>query len=368
MHYRFFALTLIAACFIVACRPASAPSDESSAEAVAEKAATQTSNGESERFASPAARRIDAAALDAPMQTHAQQMVELADTIAEEGDGQALAVAALLRDTALPDEAASDAPSGVVPTMDEKARRWLDEAQRRAPDDVVVLVLAIHLERFDKARRQALIARWRALEPNNLVPILYEQRPEAELLDTAEKASVYDSHYDDFIRTMVQILLKPSNQSVMRRRAAQARVSIEEAAIIMTMGILAAAVMPTFHGIVESCRQPAMADLRRRQCRSIAGVLFRHSDTLISELIGASMTERLAETEAERREAENGKREYTWLSMQSSDAYARDPRTYMRRFAQLLVGTQPFTERSMMRQLVAEAGYSPQPPPGWQGK
>ena len=93
--------------------------------------------------------------------------------------------------------------------------------------------------------------------------------------------------------------------------------------------------------------------------------MFRRGDTILTDMIGASMIQRLAETASERQEAQARRREDNWLMLCMGEAYEREPRAHLKRFARLLTGTELFTERSLMRQLVVEAGYPPLPPPGW---
>ena len=351
---------LLAACSLAACQPDATPAD-------AKKTQVES-----------AASRNEAAPRDAPttvgLETHVapprpiarEEMSALADAVAEQGDAHSLAVAALLRDFG--DDKSMLLPGAspnVVPKPNDKIRKWLDDAERQSPDEVVVLVVAIYLERFDTVRRKALIDRWRALEPDNLTPILFAQYPEAQLFDAASSANRYDSHYADFLRAVVGSLLRPSLQAHVRLIAARSGNTPEEYVVGLATSYWSLVLMPAFQQILTPCRQQQLADARHLQCRWIAEIMFRRGDTILTDMIGASMIQRLAETASERQEAQARRREDNWLMLCMGEAYEREPRAHLKRFARLLTGTELFTERSLMRQLVVEAGYPPLPPPGW---
>jgi len=292
----------------------------------------------------------------------------MADTVAAQGDAHALALAALLRSGALSgaEPRGADGSPARPRKMDDTVRDWLDRAQRQAPDDVVALVVAINLERFDEGRRQTLIARWRALEPDNLVPILLAPPPEADMFDAAARAKVFDSHYDDFLRAMVQTLSRAIPVAQLRAWARQAGAEPREFLAGVVIGYWAAIVMPQFQQVVGSCRPEGLAEPRRQQCRAVAGVLLRRSDMLIAQMIGAPVAARLAVDAGERRDAETCGRDARWLSERSMLVSMQDEHGFMQRYAQLIEDDQPLTEQSVMRQLIVEAGYPPVPPPGWQ--
>lgn len=297
-----------------------------------------------------------------------RETLALAAAVAEGGDAQALAVAALLRTAGLPpaEDVKADASAMAKPGMDDTVRDWLDTAERQAPDDVVRLVVAIYLERFDEGRRQALIARWRALEPDNLVPILFLRLPDSALFDAAMTANVYDSHYDDFLRAVFTSLMRPSIQSRVRLRAAQEGVLPEEYVAALANNAWFSTSMPSLDPISSPCRKQPLDEVRRAPCRRLAEILVGRSDTLLSELIGVAIMKRHANTSAELREIEERHRTLRWITRCSSESYERDPRTHMKRYAQILKAAGAFTEQSMLRQFALEAGYPPVPPPGWQ--
>jgi hypothetical protein len=332
---------------------------------------------EPERAAS-VAEEVTPARIDAPVASRpavparpavppgTQDMLTVAATVARQGDPQALAVAAMLRDAALSGAgpAGSETPAPAN-RMDDTVRAWLDEAERRAPDDLIGLLFAVYLERHDESRRQALIARWRRLEPRNLAPVLHATLPEPVLFEQAQTTDVFDSHYDDMLRTIVLRLSRASSDAQSRLFAAQPGIPRAEQEMAMAIALWSAVAQPAFQRVAASCRAQAMAGLRRGQCRWVAQVLMERSDILVAESVGADMAARLAATPAEGARAIAHRREGEWLTARLGDAYRDDERGFVVRYRQVLFAVPQITERAMMRRLVAEAGYPPTPPPGW---
>ena len=366
MTRRPFALGLLVLVLLGGCGPETAPVDvvpkRSKRETVGMPAVVSTHGDPVQGDVA-----IQPAALDAGDAANRRDMRALADALAKAGDAEALALAALFRTSGLPpvDGAGTDEGRKAAPKPDPKVRDWLDTAERQAPDDVVALVVAIHLERFDEARRQALIARWRALEPDNLVPLLHARLPEAALLDATASTSVYDSHYDDFLRAVFTNLARPTVRPRLRLPV-PADMPPEEVLAGQASNIWYSISEPSLDQISKPCLIQPLAEERQVQCRRLAGVLALHSDSALSEVLGLGMTKRFAKTPSEVRDIEERKRTLRWITACSSASYERDPRTHMKRYAKIVTSFDAFTEQSMMRRLALEAGYSPTPPPGWQ--
>lgn len=295
-------------------------------------------------------------------------MLAMADSVARHGDAQALVLAALIRTSALPsvEDETSDMPATPATPMDATTREWLDSARQQAPDDVVALIVAIDLERFDEARRQALIARWRVLEPDNLAPILLARLPEAERFDAVSATRAYDSHYDDFLSTMYDTLSRTVPAAQLRMQARQAGMTLPEFLASSAIAYRAAAVSPDYPQVITPCERKPIEEPRLAQCRSVAGVLLDHSDDQISEMVGARILAHIAPAEADRRAAAERLRAASWLTQQHMNVYLRDPSGFGERIARILDSRQAFSEQSMMRRIVVEAGLSPVPPTGWQ--
>lgn len=295
---------------------------------------------------------------------HVRDMLALADTVAVQGDAQALTLAALLRDSALTSADFANGASSTA-TTDDNVRRWLDEAERKAPDDAAILALAVHAERRDMARRQALIARWRALEPDNMVPVLYSSLPEQAMFEAAADTTVFDSHYDGILRLIMDVLSRTSSPVLARMRAAGAGALQEEHDVVFAISYWSMIGIPAFQAVTRPCRSEVPNELRRQECRWIAMVLLHRSDNIMAETVGANMLQRGLGSAAERAQAEAYTRESQWLIVCTADAYARNRRVYAQRFHRLIRGTPHFTERTLMRLLAVETGYPPMPPRGW---
>lgn len=358
---RILLLSMAACLLLVACRPEAALPDQAD---TTDAQSQLRSRPEAASAAAPSTARPRANPV--PVKGPHPDMLALADEVAQLGDAQALALAALLRDSTLlgAGPQGTGAPAAQPKRMDPKVREWVDEAQRRAPDEVTVLVLALHLERHDEARRQALVARWRALEPQNLVPLLHSALPEPALFDAAAATSVYDSHYDDVLRLIIDTLSRASSSALARVSAASPGMTRDEQAAAIALVFWASLGSPPFHRISAPCRAADLTAARRQACRHVAEVLLRHSDVLIAEAIGGSIFLRGPGTDAEKHEAEASRREGQWLVGFMQQAYERNPRAFARRFAQLIRGGLHTSERMVMRQLVIEAGFPPAPPAG----
>lgn len=353
---------LAVACAIAACESSDAPPQPDAQAAVASGGASSVEQGDAKR----AAPALSPAIQEARNRAGHADMLALAGDVATLGDAQALAVAALLRDAALRGAGpqGAGAPAAQPKRMDEKVREWIDEAQRRAPDEITVLVFAFYVERDDVARKEALLARWRTLEPQNLVPVMYGTLPEAELFETALSASVYDSHYDDVLRLIIDTLSRASSPALARASAASPGMTRDEQAAAMALVFWASQGSPPFQRISAPCRAADLSVARRQACRHVAEILLRRSDVLIAEAIGGSIFKRGLGTATEKVEAEAYKRETQWLLGCMQQAYERDPRAFARRFVQLIRGGMHTTERMVMRQIVVEAGFPPGPPAG----
>lgn len=288
----------------------------------------------------------------------------LADDVAALGDPDALAFAALLRDSEM-DAARINGGAGPPSTIDAQVRRWRDEAERRGGSEITTLLMLLYLERGDTPRKRALVARWRRLEPHNLAPLLYDAAPGTDLLAAASATTVADAHYDDVLRAVVDALSRAASPTLSRLQAAESKDSPEGYKLTLAMAFWTTAALPPTHRITAPCREQPLASQRRAQCLHIARVLWHRSDIIVLDMVGTAMVRRLSDAAEEKAAAEAFRNEYAWLSSRITEAYRKDNRAYARRFMQGLFATPDVTERGMMRLLVAEAGFPPAPPPGW---
>lgn len=352
------------------CRPDATPADTADR---SKSSASVEADGEpdNEPTSGPAASDDVAGVPDANPQAlggddelSRQGTLALADDVAALGDAQALAFAALLRDSVVRQVPVDE---GAQPQdMDAEVRRWRDEAERRGGSEITTLVILLYLEPGDTPRRRELVARWRRLEPHNLVPLLYGSLSESDLLAAAAATSVSDAHYDDVLRAFIDMLSRASSPALPRLQAAQRTTSPEEYRLTLAMSFWATVALPPVQRIATPCREASLAESRREHCRHVASVLWHRSDVLVFDMVGASMVRRLSDSAEEKAAADAFRREYAWLSARMADAYSKDGRGYAKRFMHWLFTVPDVTERGMLRQLVVEAGFPPAPPAGWQ--
>lgn len=299
---------------------------------------------------------------------HRDDMLALADDVAASGDARALALAAKLRSIGLWREpaqngASRDVADGVA--NDATIRRWLDEAGRMAPDDVTTLVLSMDMLARDKARRSALIDRWRRLEPDNLVPILHAELTEDALFEAAATATVFDDHYRDAILAGVETLSRVSSPVLnrMRERSPQGP---EGHDVVMVIAFWAASVVPGFQKVSTPCRAEDLSNVRLRQCDHIARVMVASKGGLLTEMIGIAMVRRLpTATAADRAAADAMERERDWLTYRTFELTKRDEQAYMVHFLAALRASEQFDERELMREVLHASGVPTTPPAGW---
>lgn len=351
---------LVAVFGIAACQSSTAPPQIDEARVEAATGARPAAAGE----AAAADPVLSPVIEDVRNRARRDDTLALADGVAALGDPAALAFAALLRDSTMD---AMRINGGAAPTvaMDPQVQRWRDEADRRGGSEITTLLMLLYLERGDTPQKRALVARWRRLEPRNLVPLLYEAAPGTDLLPVASTASVSDAHYDDVLRAFVDALSRVSSPVLSRLHAAESDKSLEEFKLTLAMSFWAAVALPPMHAITAPCREEPLAAQRRAQCLHIARVLWHRSDILVFDMVGASIVRRLSDAVEEKAAAEAFRREYEWLSLRMADAYDKDSRSYSKRFMHWLFAIQDVTERGMLRQLVVEAGFPPAPPAGW---
>lgn len=351
---------LVAACGIAACGSSGTPPHVDAARAEkATDARPVTRNGAAspEPVRSPTIEEVRARAL-------LDDTLALADDVAALGDPRALAFAALLRDSTM-DAARINGGAGPPAAMDAQVRRWRDEAERQGGSEITTLLILLYLERGETARKRALVARWRRLEPQNLAPLLYDAAPGTDLLAAASATTVADVHYDDVLRAFIDALSRAASPTLSRLQAAESNDSLEEYKLTLATSFWAAAALPPMHAITMPCREVPLASQRRAQCLHIARVLWHRSDITVFDMFGAAIVRRLSDAAEERAAAEAFRREYAWLSSRMTEAYRKDSRAYSRRFMHGLFATPDVTERGMLRLLVAEAGFPQTPPAGW---
>ena len=347
-------------CGIAACQPAAVPTQVDTATDDAIAGPRPAAGGD----AIPDAPVLSPAIEAARNRAHREDTLALADDVARLGDARALALAATLRNVGL--WQADQAGGGRMAHEDPTVRRWLDESERQAPDDVTALVLSLGPVEHDRDRRSRLVARWRRLEPDNLVPIMHAALTEDALLEAAAGAKVFDNHHDDTIRAGIGILSRTSSPALARMRVSVDGMRPEAHDATLAVALWAATSLPALQKVSLPCRAADMDETRIRQCDHVARTLMRRSDLLIGEMLGASMIRRLpGATPEDLAEADAIDRERDWLTMRLGDLERGGSWNDMDHFVAVLRETQQLDERELYRRVLARAGVSPTPPAGW---
>lgn len=354
-------VVLASLCGLAACQPSAAPPQVDAAPVETTADARPVARGET----APTSPVLSPVIEDVRSRAYRDDMLALADDVALLGDARALALAAKLRSIGLWREPAQQNADRDV-ANDATIRRWLEDAERLAPDDVTALVLSMDMLARDKARRSALIARWRRLEPDNLVPIMHAELTEDALFEAATTATVFDSHYDDALRTGIDLLSRVSSPTLARMRERSPEVGPEGHDAAMIIAFWAASVMPGYQRVSTPCRAEDLSDVRLRQCDRIARALMHRSEDLIAEMIGVAMVRRLPTfSPEERAAAEAMDREKDWLLYRTGELSQRDLHAYMTHFVAALRASPQTNERELMREVLRASGIPIAPPAGW---
>lgn len=313
----------------------------------------------------------DAAAMQAVQTASQAWYTRSAHELAATGKAREQAFAALLLQVAdwkPPMEAQADdgRPSQPAPG-DPRIARWRALAAAHAGNDVIANALLV--SSMDASVRRQAAARWRASEPDNLAPLLWQGLNGDALLAAVRGSKQFDLHYYEKLRWMQQALLShpptPAELAVLNQ-VSQAPVA--EIAMVTVMAIDTATMMPGLQPLLAACRQDAIgASVRRSEdCRQLGLLLRDQSDTQLGVSIGLGLMKRLASTPAEQADADAHRREFDWRLQQWLALTAGQPRDgipeFLRRFEDPSITAEP----QMINRLLQENGIPLQPPAGWQ--
>lgn len=306
----------------------------------------------------------------------------LARDLAADDTPRSLALAALLLTDAVGE---GDAAVGARARDDAstiEARRWREAARRRASDDPVVVLLTLGREASASAD-DAAIAYWRAVDPNNLAPWMYdlsgEIAPPASAVDAesplrddffeaARAADRFDLYFDDIAREVVLgVRRHPPKDSARAALFAPDYPTLDAYAYGLATALWASAGMPRFMPLVQACKGEALqATLTRAaDCRAIATTMRARSDTLIGRLFGIAVARRAAADDAERLRIANERRREDWRSAQWREATRRDPEGTSSATIARLLERADVSEMALMDAAIAWADLSLEPPSDW---
>lgn len=267
----------------------------------------------------------------------------------------------------------ADNPSASPITPEQAAAVHLLLPDLAVSDDPLALSLALQagISASDKAVIEAASRRWKVLEPDNLVPILWIDQGTDKTLAAARDTTRYDGRSYGQIRFMMEVFQRVPMEVVEVGEGYREVGDTDEArAALNAFALWAAYGIPAFQEVVKTCREPMVpADAARLDdCRHVASVLARESDVLIARGIGVGMLKRMATSSDEQAEARTLRRRMQWQLQQryavgGDEAMLRDDINTMLR---LLRDPGIDTETQMSEAILHERGIALTPPTDWQ--
>ena len=296
----------------------------------------------------------------------------LADRLVEDGGARNLAIAANLRAIALGDNL-YDADVA-LPALDGDAKLadWIASATREGRDDALVLTL-LH-RRFgthDDPRRKAVLARWQAIEPDNLAPWRFEDEianADADtLLARSEHATHVELHYIDTLRTVVAAFERhPPRASLAKRIFVGETSTLRDYA-----GAVASAMFtfPRFSPAINACKGDGALAIagRSEACLRYGRLQADHSDTLIEQLMGLAILRYSTEGDMAAAAVERRRRALSWLLDRWHDYDRTHPNQLSDAMAERIGAAPDETdERALMAEVLESKGVSLTPPDDWE--
>lgn len=313
-------------------------------------------------------RDADAAQM-AQADAHQAYMQRLASALARDGGARELALAALLRGAGASQAQGADDPGASPPPRDAQADAWLRAAAAKAGDDLVanrLLVLAAGAD--DGGVRLEAARRWRAAEPDNLVPLLHAGLTADALLAQARNAARADAGMYASVRWIASAWLRhPPNAAEQAAMSRGQPFHDDEAAAVSAMGLWAASAEPGYAALVEGCGERMLRALpaRRGDCAHVASLLADHSTNIADEHAGLAMLGALASTPAARSEVQARMRRMDWRMLEWGRLGQQQPRGGAGQFARLLADPSIQSEQQLVERVLQEAGVAAEPRPGW---
>ncbi len=291
---------------------------------------------------------------------HEAYTASLAGRLADSGDARNLALAAWLRDLRQAAPAAGPAP----PVADAQARAWRGLAFQRAGTDPVALALlsgAAAAAPDDPVPAQAL-ARWRQLEPSNLVPALLAGVQGAELIAAAGHARSAHGHAVAQVRWIADAVRRHPPDAATLAVLAPDATGVDGLAVMTGWSYLAGYALPDYGVLVDACRRTSAETAAA--CRNAATVL-QAGDTRQAEAVGLSLARDLAPTREARRAAEAARLRFDWQMFETGHLSGRAPAQQLGEYVRLLGNPALDTEAALNLEQLRLAGIPLDPPPGW---
>ncbi|WP_024892033.1 hypothetical protein [Luteimonas huabeiensis] len=301
----------------------------------------------------------------AELAAHRAYTARLAERLTAEGEPRGLALAALLREASAAPAAAADP---AVPRADPTSRQWRALALQRAGTDVVALSLLALAPEGDAGTRDAALARWRQLEPANLVPWLHGDVDAPARFEAARRARSADSHLYAQVRVLVEAQRRhPPTEA---ERAALIGGDgqpggLDGYAVLHGTGLLGPLAVPALAPFAEACAaaaRQAPGSVQAEDCRHAAQALQR-ADTRALESVGLALAADLARDAEARRAALAALRRFDWQMVALGRLSAGRPAGGVDAFAALLMAEPAGTrEAALDERQLREAGIPLDPP------
>jgi len=200
----------------------------------------------------------------------------------------------------------------VIPqeTLDSWRKMALEKS---APDDVLLLnmLATFGTVKSDtaKAVRDEAIIRWQKAEPDNLVPLFHQQTLSVnELLEQGKTRYHYQEYNYPISRWMYQTLLQ---QLPKQQKAIAAEV----------LGFEVAVTFPNIKQLIDFCKKnpPEYSSEKWQLCLSLAQKLREKSSNTIIHMMGTSILQTLASSDAEQQILDNEKTHIQEMLKQKND-------------------------------------------------
>ncbi|MDR0226316.1 MAG: hypothetical protein LBI66_07835 [Burkholderiaceae bacterium] len=286
-------------------------------------------------------------------------VARVARTLGRSQDARELAFATIL----------GQMPDGRMPqeqAVPDQVMAWRQAALERAGGDRLAYQLLIDARPVPgNVVRGIAIDRWRALEPWNLAPLLYQALPAEQLMQAQRSATHTRMYWYDSLRWMHAALLRqPPTEAESRAFQPEGALDAEELAASTAAGIWAATMMPRYGVLLTACKLPALRETPERlaDCRHAADVLTTHPSIVLEQMVGLALLREMAGDGEERASLQARRRRVQWQMHQFARLSVNDRAApLMRQLADPSIQT----EQQLLERTLLQAGLPLDPPPDW---
>ena len=269
-----------------------------------------------------------------------------------------------------PAHAAADAKALPVSTNEALARHLIASVDQS--NDAVTLSFSTQaaMALGDKALMAGSASRWRAVEPDNLAPLLFSSMPIDEVLTAARRTTRHESHGYDQIRAMSDAFIRvPMSRQQIGPDGWKEYPTAELRAGVSAFAIWAAYVFPGLKPLSDACKNEALESTpaRRGDCLHVARTLATQSDTLLMTSLGIGILKRASNTAEDNALAITLDRNNAWQQQQYFQLLSaqRDSTQEMEATLRLLHTPSIESEVQLREAALRERGIALVPPSDW---